>query len=95
MVEYKERCMLCKKAMVIMRSRRQKPICSSCQFRGTEDKEITDPVMKKLFDIKPALYEKSYFLRDIKARYLRYGSLTEKQIEVFQKVADEEGKKLE
>lgn len=87
--------MVCKKTMVIMKSRRQKPICTPCQFRGVDDsKPITDPAMKKLFDIDPQLYEKSYFLRDIKAKYLRFGNLTEKQIEVFQKVADEEGGKL-
>jgi hypothetical protein len=87
--------MLCKKTMVIMRSRRQKPICTACQFRGVDDSQsISDPVMQKFFAIDPRLYEKSYFLRDIKAKYLRYGSLSEKQQEVFQKVADEEAAKL-
>jgi len=95
MVEYKERCMICKKTMVMMKSRRQKPICTPCQFRGTEDKPITDPDMQKLFGIDPRLYESSYFLRDIKAKYLRFGNLTEKQIEVFKKVAEEEGAKLD
>jgi hypothetical protein len=95
MVEYKQRCMLCKSAMVIIKSRRQKPICNDCQFRGVSDKEITDPQFKAMFAIDPRLYEQSYFLRDIKAKYLRLGSLTEKQIEVFKKVADEEGAKLD
>jgi hypothetical protein len=95
MVEYKEKCMLCKKTMVLMRSKRQKPICTPCQFKGVDDKEITDPTFKKMFDIDPRLYEKSYFLRDIKAKYLRFGNLSEKQVEVFKKVADEEGAKLE
>jgi hypothetical protein len=95
MVEYKELCMLCKKTRVLIKSRRQKAICTACQFRGIDDsKPITDPAMKKLFDIDPQLYEASYFLRDIKAKYLRFGSLTEKQIEVFAKVAAEEGDKL-
>ncbi len=94
MVEYKERCMVCKKAMVIIKSRRQKAVCLACQFRGIEDKPITDPTFKALFDIDAKLYEDSYFLRDIKAKYMRFGALSEKQIEVFQKVAEEEGAKL-
>ena len=94
MVEYKERCMVCKKAMVIIKSRRQKAVCLACQFRGIEDKPITDPVFKELFDIEAKLYEDSYFLRDIKAKYMRFGSLSEKQIEVFKKVAEEESAKL-
>lgn len=81
--------------MVLIRSKRQKAVCIACQFRGVDDKPITDPEMKKLFDIDAKLYERSYFLRDIKAKYLRFGNLTEKQIEVFRKVATEEGQKLE
>jgi hypothetical protein len=95
MVEYKEKCFVCKKNMVLMRSRRQKAVCTACQFRGVDDKPITDPEMKKLFDIDEKLYERSYFLRDIKAKYLRFGSLSEKQIDVFRKVALEEAQKLE
>jgi hypothetical protein len=95
MVEYKEKCMLCKKAMVLIRSKRQKPICTPCQFKGVDDKPITDPEMKQLFDIDPRLYERSYFLRDIKAKYLRFGNLSEKQLEVFKKVVQEEGAKLQ
>jgi len=88
MVLYKQRCMLCKKNMVLITSGRQKPICVPCQTRDF-DKPITDPVFKKLFDIEPALYEQSSFLRDIKAAYLRFGALTERQVEVFKKVAKE------
>lgn len=94
-VQYKERCILCKKEMVLIKSKRQKAICNGCHFKGIEDKEVTDPEFKKLFDIDPRLYEESYFLRDIKAKYLRFGQLSEKQIEVFKKVADEEGAKLQ
>lgn len=93
MVEYKELCMVCKKARVLMTSRKQRPICVACQFRGL-DKPITDPVFKKLFDIDSRLYDQNYFLRDIKAKYLRFGTLSEKQIEVFERVAKEQGEKL-
>jgi hypothetical protein len=51
--------------------------------------EITDPKWKKFFDIDPALYEKSSFLRSIKRNYLRQGTLTTKQKEMFLKVVKE------
>ena len=47
--------------------------------------DITDPKMKELFDIPEAYYEKSMFLRNIKINYLKYGNLTEKQVEAFRK----------
>ncbi len=50
--------------------------------------------MKKMFDIPKSLYEQSSFLRNIKESYLRFDSLTEKQIEAFKKTVKEleEGK---
>lgn len=48
--------------------------------------EIKDPEIKKLFDIPEEYYKQSQFLRNIKVSYLRYGNLTEKQIEAFKKV---------
>lgn len=94
MVLYKQRCMLCRKNMALITSGRQKPICTPCQTRDF-GKPITDPTFKKLFDIEPALYDQSSFLRDIKAAYLRFGNLTERQIEAFTRVAKEmkQGKK--
>ena len=50
---------------------------------------IQDVTFKKLFDIDQKLYEESAFLRSIKSNYLRFGSLSEKQIEVFKKVVAE------
>ncbi len=47
--------------------------------------EIKDPKMKKLFDIPDEYYQKNSFLRSIKINYLRYESLSEKQIEAFKK----------
>ena len=52
-------------------------------------KPIEDEKFKKLFDIGPKLYEQSSFLRSIKSNYLKFGSLSEKQIETFKKVAEE------
>lgn len=48
--------------------------------------DITDPKMKKLFDIPEKYYKDSMFLRNIKINYLKYGNLTDKQIEAFKKV---------
>ena len=50
---------------------------------------IEDPKYKELFNIPVELYEKSSFLRNIKESYLRFDSLTEKQIETFKKVVKE------
>ena len=93
---YQQKCAICKKNMVQMFSTRQFPICSACQMKGLEE-PITDPTFKKLFDIPTELYQQSYFLRSIKENYIRFGSLTEKQIEAFKKAVKDmkEGKKEE
>ena len=93
MVSYKQRCARCKKNYVLV-SRNQFPICYDCQ-KAELSGVIKDPKMKKLFDIPEHLYKENGFLREIKMKYLRFGNLTEKQIEVFARVAKEliEGKK--
>ena len=53
------------------------------------NKPIKDPEMKKMFDIPEELYKKNGFLCNIKINYLRYGSLTEKQVDAFKRVAKE------
>ena len=50
---------------------------------------IQDEAFQKMFDIDKELYEQSAFLRSIKSNYLRFGSLSEKQIETFKKVVSE------
>jgi len=80
--------MRCKNTYVLVTRRARYAICFDCQKTDLEG-EITDPEMKKLFDIPPELYEKSAFLRDIKVNYLRYKSLTERQIEAFKKAVEE------
>jgi len=56
--------------------------CDKAQMQG----EIKDPALKKMLDIPDSLYQKSSFLRSIKINALRYGNLSEKQIEFFKKV---------
>ncbi len=53
------------------------------------NRPIEDEKFRKMFDIDQKLYEQSSFLRSIKSNYLRFGSLSEKQVEVFKKVAAE------
>jgi len=59
------------------------------------DQPVTNKKYKKLLDIPKELYEKSVFLRNIKHAYIRFESLTEKQIAAFKKTVKElkEGKK--
>ncbi|MBW3017248.1 hypothetical protein KY316_02655 [Candidatus Woesearchaeota archaeon] len=84
MAMYKQKCAKCKKNFVLMTSGNQFPICYDCQ-KEELSQPIKDPEMKKLFDIPEDFYRQSTFLRNIKSTYLRFGKLTEKQIEAFKK----------
>lgn len=85
---YKQRCMNCKKNMVLIQYPKQRPICVECQSKSIST-PITDPKFQKLFKIDPALYEQSSFLRDIRYQYGRFENLSERQISVFQRVVHE------
>jgi len=61
------------------------PICYDCQKKELEGK-IKDPKMKKLFNIPEEFYKQNSFLRSIKINYLKYGELSEKQIDTFKEV---------
>tara|TARA_Y100000310_G_C20629744_1_gene787973 strand:+ start:1258 stop:1563 length:306 start_codon:yes stop_codon:yes gene_type:complete len=82
--KYKQRCAICKDNMVVMYSGRQFPICVECHMKRI-DKPIKSAKYKKLLNIPKSLYERSSFLRNIKESYLRFDSLSEKQIEAFKK----------
>ena len=60
------------------------PICYECQKKEMQG-EIKDPKMRKLLDIPEEYYKENSFLRNIKINYLKYGRLTEKQVEAFKK----------
>ncbi|MBS3128050.1 hypothetical protein J4410_02805 [Candidatus Woesearchaeota archaeon] len=83
-VEYKQKCVRCKKNFVIVTRNTPYPTCHECQ-KGQMEKEITDPEMKKFFDIPEKFYTENQFLRNIKISYARYGQLTEKQRSAFEK----------
>lgn len=84
MAQYQQKCMRCKKNYVLVSNRQKYAICYDCQKDELKG-EIKEPKMKKMFNIPDKLYKENSFLRNIKINYLRYGQLTEKQIEAFKK----------
>ncbi|MBI2144633.1 hypothetical protein HYU17_05840 [Candidatus Woesearchaeota archaeon] len=85
---YKQLCAICRKSHVLIITRGQFPICTPCSMKQI-NQPIADEKFRKLFDIGQNLYEQSSFLRSIKSNYLRFGSLSDRQIEMFKKVAAE------
>jgi len=88
MISYQQRCGRCKKNFVMVSRGAQFVTCYPCQ-KAEMSGEIKDAAMKKMFNIPEELYMKNAFLRDIKIKYLRFGSLSDKQIEIFKKVSKE------
>ena len=84
MASYKQKCMKCKKIWVLASHRTRFVICYECQKPEMKGK-IKDPKMKKMFAIPEEFYVKSSFLRSIKVNYLKFGELSEKQVEAFKK----------
>ena len=87
MITFKQRCMKCKKNMVLVTSRTRYTICYDCQKSELAGK-IKNPKMQKLFDIPEEFYKQSSFLRSVKANYLKFDSVSEKQIEYFKKTIE-------
>jgi hypothetical protein len=77
-----------KKNYVTITRRTAFPTCYDCHKKEL-DTEITDKKMKKMFNIPEEFYKKSAFLRDIKISFIRFGSLSDKQIEAFEKVVQD------
>ncbi len=73
--------------MATITSFNQFPVCDSCQMKrikgNIEDREYG------FLNISDQLYRESYFLRSVKGNYLRYGHLSEKQVDAFKKVVKE------
>jgi iron uptake system EfeUOB component EfeO/EfeM len=67
-----------------MSYRNRYAVCYPCQEKELQG-EIKDKKMKKFFNIPEEFYKRNGFLANIKISYLRYGKLTEKQIEAFKK----------
>ena len=83
-ISYQQKCAKCKKNFVTVTWRQRFPICYECQKAELQG-NIKDPKMKALFDIPEEYYKENLFLRNIKSNYLRFGKLSEKQIEAFKK----------
>lgn len=83
-VTYKQKCARCKKNYVIITWRTNYPLCYECQKKEMVG-EIKDAAMKKLLDIPEEFYKENSFLRSIKINCLRFGKLSEKQVEAFKK----------
>jgi hypothetical protein len=88
MVKYKQLCFRCKKNYVVVGWKQKFPQCYDCQKNELKG-EIKDLEMKKMFDVDEEFYKKNMFLRSIKINYLRYGVLSDKQIEAFKKAVEE------
>ena len=80
--QYKQKCYICKKNYVTASRMQRFVVCSDCQKKELSG-EITDPEMKTMFDIPEEFYTQNSFLRDIKANYLKFGKLSERQIQAF------------
>lgn len=83
-IQFKKKCIKCKNNYVTVTGKQRFPVCYECQKKEMEG-DIKDPKMKKLFSIPEEFYKENAFLRDIKINYLKYGSLTDRQIEAFEK----------
>ncbi len=84
----KKKCNRCRKNYVKCSKRQGYVLCFDCQ-KPQLDVEIEDPKMKKLFDIPELMYRNNAFLCELKSKYIRFGSLSDKQIEVFKRIVKE------
>jgi hypothetical protein len=80
--KYKQKCGVCKTNYVTATRMQHFVVCDACQKKQFSG-EITDPEMKQFFDIPAEFYSTNSFLRDIKVNYLKYGKLSERQIQAF------------
>jgi endogenous inhibitor of DNA gyrase (YacG/DUF329 family) len=85
---YKQKCAICKTNYVMVNWKNRFPKCYDCQ-KVDLAKPVDDPEMKKMFDIPEEFYKENTFLRDIKLKYLHFGSLSDNQIAAFKKVVKE------
>lgn len=92
--KYKQKCARCKKNYVIVTWKSRFPLCYDCQ-KGEMVGVIKDLKLKKLLNIPDEFYKENSFLRSIKINCLKYGHLSEKQIEFFKKSVEKMKKERE
>jgi len=93
MPKFKQKCSKCGDFTVVTRVQ-SNPVCYNCQKDDLVG-IIDDTQMAQVFDIPEQLYMENGFLRNIKINYLRFGKLTDRQVEAFQKVVTKELKQFE
>ncbi|MBN2459482.1 hypothetical protein JXB28_04325 [Candidatus Woesearchaeota archaeon] len=93
-VKFKQKCERCKTNYVTVSSWRQRRpiVCYECEKKDMQG-EIKDPKLKEMLDIPEEFYKQNSFLRAIKINCLRYGSLTQPQIDAFKKTLEDLKKK--
>ena len=85
MAKYKQKCFRCKSNYVLISFRQKFALCYDCQ-KPEMIGIIKDSKMKKMFNIPEEYYKENSFLRNIKVNYIKYGELSDRQIEAFKKV---------
>lgn len=83
-IRFKQQCSRCRKNYIKVSRKQYFILCYDCQKQELAG-EVKDPEMKRMFAIPEEFYRDNAFLRDIKVKYLRYGSLSERQVEAFRK----------
>lgn len=86
-IKYKQKCSRCRKNYVVVTWKTKFPVCYDCEKKDLQG-TITDPMMKKLFDIPEDFYKNNAFIRNIKIYYLRFGRLSDKQVDAFKKAVE-------
>ncbi|MGE0793066.1 MAG: hypothetical protein AB7V77_02700 [Candidatus Woesearchaeota archaeon] len=92
-IQFKQKCNKCKINYVMTTKKQPYVICYECQ-KEELNKEITDPFVKKILDIPEEYYKQNAFLRNIKINYIKYGTISEKQISAFKKTVEEMKKEI-
>jgi len=87
-IQFKQKCNECKTNYVLTTKRQPFVVCYECQKKDLA-REITDPFIKKILTIPEEFYKENAFLRNIKINYLKYGTISEKQIAAFKKTVEE------
>lgn len=87
MITYQQKCSICRKNLVLIKSRRQRPVCIICQEKEWNE-PITDPVFKELFDFDKSVFETSNFIRSLRMYYNRYHTLTERQLAALKDIRE-------
>ncbi|MBU0457166.1 MAG: hypothetical protein ABH824_04780 [Nanoarchaeota archaeon] len=86
-LKFKKKCGICREEWVLINDR-EYPICVNCHMKQIFSEEITEKKYDFL-NIDKKIYLKSRFLRNIRHSYLRYKSLTDKQVEAFKKAVED------